>query len=71
MRADTGHWLERFFDGDNGLRWSALQDPTHPWSPQLLPWIALAKADDRDLPIILPRLEADDRPSWYLSLIHI
>ncbi|EXI65339.1 MAG: hypothetical protein AW08_03258 [Candidatus Accumulibacter adjunctus] len=67
MRADTGHWLERFFDGDNGLRWSALQDPTHPWSPQLLPWIALAKADDRDLPIILPRLEADDRPSWYCA----
>jgi hypothetical protein len=67
MRADTSHWWERFFDGNNGLRWSALQDPAHPWSPQVLPWIELAKADDRDLPIVLPRLDADDQPSWYCA----
>jgi hypothetical protein len=67
MRADTSYWWERFFDGDNGLHWSALQDPTHPWSPQVLPWIELAKADDRGLPIVLPRLDAHDQPSWYCA----
>lgn len=67
MSADGRYWWERFFDGDNQLRWSALQDPSNAWSPHVLPWIDLVKNDDTDLPIILPSLDADDQPHWYCA----
>lgn len=67
MSADGRYWWERFFDGDNQLRWSALQDPSNAWSPHVLPWIDLIKNDDTDLPVILPSLDADDQPHWYCA----
>lgn len=67
MSTDASPWWERFFDGDNRLHWFALRDPSHAWSPQVLPWIDLAQGDDIDLPVVLPRLDADDQPSWYCA----
>ncbi len=67
MNADAGRWWERFFDGDNRLHWSALQDPSHAWSPHVLPWVDLVQDDDSDLPVVLPRMDADDQPSWYCA----
>ncbi len=67
MRADGQRWWERFFDGDNRLHWSALQDPSHAWSPHVLPWIDLIQSDDTDLPVVLPHLDADNQPHWYCA----
>ena len=67
MSTDTPPWWERFFDGDNRLRWSALRNYEGPWAANVLPWVETAQHDDVDLPIILPRLDADDQPSWYCA----
>lgn len=67
MSADSGFWWQRFFSGTNGLRWEALAAPDHPWSADVLPWIALAQTPDPDLPIILPRLGASGTPCWYCA----
>lgn len=66
MSADTA-WWEGFFSGSNGLHWEALSTPGHPWSGDVLPWIALARAASPDLTICLPRLDAAGAPSWYCA----
>ena len=67
MGTDTVPWWERFFDGDNGLRWPALRNHESPWTADVLPWLEIARQDDIDLPVILPRLDPCDRPSWYCA----
>ena len=67
MVPDAHAWWQRFFDGDNRLRWLALSNHEDPWSVHVLPWIELAQDDDVNLPIVLPRLDAHDQPSWYCA----
>jgi hypothetical protein len=67
MSTEAGPWWERFFDGDNQLRWQELQDPSNAWSPHVLPWIHLAQGADTDIPVVLPRLDANAQPSWYCA----
>ena len=67
MSADTNPWWHRFFDGDNRLRWPELEKRETPWSDQVLPWIELVRDADVDLPIVLPRLDANGQPSWYCA----
>lgn len=67
MSTDAKPWWERFFDIGNGLQWSNISNQTSDWAAHILPWIELAKQDNIDPPIILPRLDADGIPSWYCA----
>jgi hypothetical protein len=67
MSIEAGPWWERFFDGDNQLRWQELQDPSNAWSPHVLPWIRVAQGVNTDIPVVLPRLAANAQPTWYCS----
>ena len=67
MSNDKRPWWERFFNGDNQLRWSALRSHEYRWTVHVLPWIEFAQDTNVDLPIILPRLDANDEPSWYCA----
>jgi hypothetical protein len=65
MNANAKPWWERFFDSDNGLQWAAVGSQNSPWAKEVLPWIEFAQHENIDLPIVLPRLEADGIMSWY------
>ena len=67
MSTDASPWWERFFDIGNGLQWSSISSQTIPWAEHILPWIELAQHDNIDLPIVLPRLDADGILSWYCA----
>lgn len=65
MSSDTAPWWERFFGGDNYLRWPALRNQESPWTPHVSPWLEIARGTDFDLPLVLPRLDANGQPAWY------
>lgn len=67
MGADNSAWWERFFSGDNQLKWAALISGENPWSTYVLPWVEFAKAPAAELPIVLPRLDGQGRPTWYCA----
>src|SRR5690606_20223505 len=67
MSSDSLPWWERFFDNDNELRWSSLQNGAEPWAAYVLPWISLAQSPDLDVPIVLPRVDDKKQTSWYCA----
>lgn len=67
MSTDATPWWERFFDGDNRLRWPALSDQENSWATHVLPWVEFARGADVDAPVVLPRLDADGQPVWYCA----
>lgn len=67
MSTDASPWWERFFGSDNGLQWPSISSQNSPWADQILPWIEFAQHENTDLPIVLPRLDADGIPSWYCA----
>lgn len=58
-------WWERFFSDSNGLSWESLCNPDDAWSAHVFPWVEFAKSNNKNLPIILPRLDQHGEPSWY------
>ena len=67
MSSDASPWWERFFGGENQLRWSALSNRRDPWADHVLPWVELAQDTNFDLPVVLPRLDSNDQTSWYCA----
>lgn len=67
MGEPTKPWWERFFGAgeENKLSWESLKSNNSSWSSHVLPWIDLAQGSNPDIPIVLPRLDAQGQPIWY------